>query len=90
MKNHKPVIGILGAGKLGTVLAQLFIKAEYTVYIAGSGDADKIALSVKIITPGAVAVSPPEAIDKADIVVLALPLSKHKTLPAKLDRKSVV
>lgn len=91
MKNPKPVIGILGAGKLGTVLAQLFIKAGYQVYIAGSGDASKIELSVKIITPGAVAVNVHDAIAKSEVIILALPLSKYQTLPAEqLNGKLVI
>ncbi|MDV7353675.1 NAD(P)-binding domain-containing protein [Rhodococcus oxybenzonivorans] len=74
-------IAILGVGRVGAAIARQAIAAGYRVVVAASGPASDIELIVDAVIPGAVAASAAAAARDADVVVLAVPLHKYRTLP---------
>ncbi|WP_417506606.1 NADPH-dependent F420 reductase [Microbacterium sp.] len=84
-------IGILGAGRVGTAIARSAIAAGYDVAIAASGPASDIELLVEVVAPGARAVSADDAAVHGEIVIVAVPLHRFRSIPsALLDGKVVV
>jgi 8-hydroxy-5-deazaflavin:NADPH oxidoreductase len=86
-----PRIAVLGAGHVGPVIARVAKAAGYQVSIAASGDPELIELIVQALAPGVEPRWATEAVEEADLVVLAIPLHMFTKLdPSLLDGKLVV
>lgn len=81
-------LGIIGAGRLGRVLAALAVDAGYRVVVARSGDPAPISRAMAAI--GAEATTVSDLVSLSDAVVLALPLGRYRALPAELMRGMLV
>ena len=77
-------LGIVGAGRVGTTIARAAIAAGYEIAISGSGPAERIALIVEVLAPGARAVSTDEVVRHADLIVLAVPMHRFRALSRDL------
>lgn len=77
----RPVIGILGAGKVGIALARLALGAGYTVHIASSGSAADTAGITRYFAPDALTTSAEELPALADLLIVAVPLHRLSELP---------
>lgn len=77
-------LGIVGAGKVGTTIARAAMAGGYDVAISGSGPAERIALILDVLAPGARAVSTDEVVRYADLIILAIPMHRFRELPRDL------
>ncbi|MDX6371537.1 MAG: 8-hydroxy-5-deazaflavin:NADPH oxidoreductase [Nocardioidaceae bacterium] len=83
-------IAVLGAGHVGPVIARLAIAAGHPVSIAASGDPANIALITQVLVPGAEPRWAADAVERSDIVVLAIPLHRLATFDASLVAGKIV
>lgn len=85
-----PLIGILGSGKLGSVLARQARRSGYRVLVANSGDPDRLANALAYLAPGAEACWAGEAAEWSDILFLALPFAAFLADPPRVEGGKIV
>lgn len=91
VNNLKSVIGIIGAGRLGTALARQSLKKGYSVNISNSRGPQSLELMLGVLLPDAVAMTVEDVVQKSDLVILAMPLNKYSALdPTWLKGKVVI
>jgi 8-hydroxy-5-deazaflavin:NADPH oxidoreductase len=84
-------IGFIGAGNIGSTVAQAAIKAGYDVVIANSRGPETLSDLIGRLGPKARAATATEAAATADLVVVAVPLRAISTVPVSpLAGKTVI
>jgi 8-hydroxy-5-deazaflavin:NADPH oxidoreductase len=77
-------LGIVGAGKIGTVIARAAVAGGYDVAISGSGAVERIELIIEVLAPGAHALTTADVARHGDMVVLAVPMHRFREFPPDL------
>lgn len=83
-------VTILGAGRVGSALARMALAAGHEVTVATRAAVEDLASMLEFVAPGAVARTAAEAVEAAELVVLAVPLSSYRQLPVESLRGRVV
>ena len=76
-------VGIIGAGQIGSRLAQLAVKSGYDVVIANSRGPETLEALVAALGPRARAGTPVEAARAGDLVVVSVPLKAYREIPVE-------
>lgn len=76
-------IGIIGAGKIGTNVAKAAIAAGYDVVLSNSRGPETLEATIQDLGPQASAATPEQAAAAGDLVLVAVPLGKHKEVPVE-------
>ncbi len=77
-----PTLGFIGSGNIGAKIARLAIAAGFDVVLSNSRGPETLAETVAELGERARAATPEEAARAGDSVVVSIPLSAYRTLPA--------
>jgi predicted dinucleotide-binding enzyme len=77
------VIGLIGAGRIGSQVARLAVKSGHRVVISNSRGPATLADLVKELGPNARAATPEEAAQAAELIVVTIPLKNYQSVPVE-------
>ena len=77
------IIGLIGAGRIGGTLAGLAVDAGYHVVLSNDRGPATLSDLAARLGPSARAATPTEVAGAADLVVVAVPLSAYREIPAE-------
>jgi len=77
------IIGLIGAGNIGSQLARLAVAHRYDVVISNSRGPETLTALVAELGPHARAATVEEAAKAGDIVVVTIPLKHYRSVPAE-------
>ena len=76
-------IGIIGAGRIGSQIAQLAIENDYNVVISNSRGPETLSALIAELGPKARAATAVEAAKAGDIAVVSVPLKSYRKVPVE-------
>jgi predicted dinucleotide-binding enzyme len=83
-------IGIIGSGSIGATAARLFVRAGHEVALSNSRGGEGLEALVTELGGKARATTIEEAARFGEVVLIAIPFGKFKTLPAEAFKDKVV
>lgn len=83
-------IGIIGSGNIGANAARLFVRAGHEVALSNSRGGEGLEAFVAELGGNAKATTIEEAANSAEVVLVAIPFGKFRTLPADAFKGKVV
>ena len=77
------IVGIIGAGRIGSQIARLAVANGYNVVISNSRGPDTLSTLIAELGPKARAATAIEAAEAGEIVVVSVPLKNYRKVPVE-------